>query len=278
MWMPGALIGGLLTYQMYDEAWAIGAVIGALAGLAVGRMLAKPPGNRRVDELESRFTELAARLDWIDRRLAPLAVALFPSAPMRRPVSPASSSTSSKGAIGPSSTCARATASRRVTRSSSGISQMRAAHLRDTRRASGHAPAGRRACAVDNGPMAPCSMWSSTRRHRRRTCGSETAPPPAAPVAGDQSRRAASSVNRFSSSSTRRLPGGFASIHRREARERTDDGADGPCLVVHLVGQQPTNERSRVSTWGSSGWRDVDIAGFQNAPAPRGTEDYCAQR
>src|SRR5439155_3706790 len=72
MWMPGALIGGLLAYQIYSEAWALGAAVGALAGLLIGRALAKPPGERRLGELESRFTELTARLDWIDRRLATL--------------------------------------------------------------------------------------------------------------------------------------------------------------------------------------------------------------
>jgi len=41
MWMPGALIGGLLAYQIYSEAWALGAAVGALAGLLIGRALAK---------------------------------------------------------------------------------------------------------------------------------------------------------------------------------------------------------------------------------------------
>lgn len=72
MWMPGALIGGLLAYQVYSDAWASGAAIGALAGLVVGRMLARPPGERRLSEVETRFSELAARLDWIDRRLGAL--------------------------------------------------------------------------------------------------------------------------------------------------------------------------------------------------------------
>ena len=70
MWMPGALIGGLLAYQIYSEAWAIGAVVGALAGLALGRLLAKPAGDRSLAEVDSRLTELTARLDWIDQRLA----------------------------------------------------------------------------------------------------------------------------------------------------------------------------------------------------------------
>ena len=71
MWMPGALIGGLLAYQIYPDTWAIGAVVGALAGLIVGRLLAEP-GARPPSELETRLTELTARLDWIDRRLADL--------------------------------------------------------------------------------------------------------------------------------------------------------------------------------------------------------------
>src|SRR5262245_38272156 len=72
MWMPGALIGGLLAYQIYSDAWAIGVIVGALAGLIVGRLLAGPPAHRPPSELESRLTELTARLDWIDRRLADL--------------------------------------------------------------------------------------------------------------------------------------------------------------------------------------------------------------
>jgi uncharacterized membrane protein len=70
MWMPGALIGGLLAYQVYSEAWAIGAVVGALAGLALGRLLTKPAGDRSLAEIDSRLSELTARLDWIDQRLA----------------------------------------------------------------------------------------------------------------------------------------------------------------------------------------------------------------
>jgi len=72
MWLPGALIGGLLAYQIYSDAWAIGAAVGALVGLIVGRLLAEPPAHRPTSELETRLTELTARLDWIDRRLADL--------------------------------------------------------------------------------------------------------------------------------------------------------------------------------------------------------------
>src|SRR5215813_6621269 len=72
MWMPGALIGGLLAYQIYSDAWAIGVIVGALAGLIVGRLRGEPPAHRPPSELETRLTELTARLDWIDRRLADL--------------------------------------------------------------------------------------------------------------------------------------------------------------------------------------------------------------
>src|SRR5215831_17709628 len=72
MWLPGALIGGLLAYQIYSDAWAIGAAVGALVGLIVGRLLAEPPARRPPSELETRLTELTARLDRIDRRLADL--------------------------------------------------------------------------------------------------------------------------------------------------------------------------------------------------------------
>src|SRR5437899_13027895 len=70
--MPGALIGGLLAYQIYSEAWAIGAVVGALAGLVVSRILAKPPGDGRLVDVETRLAEARDRLDWLDRRIAAL--------------------------------------------------------------------------------------------------------------------------------------------------------------------------------------------------------------
>jgi len=72
MWMPGALIGGLLAYQIYSEAWALGAVVGALAGLVIGRAIAKPPGARRIVDVEVRLAEARDRLDWLDRRVAAL--------------------------------------------------------------------------------------------------------------------------------------------------------------------------------------------------------------
>src|SRR5262245_31336110 len=72
MWLPGALIGGLLAYQIYSDAWAVGAAVGALVGLILSRLLAEPPAHRLPSELETQLTELTARLDWIDRRLADL--------------------------------------------------------------------------------------------------------------------------------------------------------------------------------------------------------------
>src|SRR5439155_17699823 len=66
MWMPGALIGGLLAYQVYSDAWALGALIGALAGLVAGRMVAKPSGERRLVEVEGRPAELRGRLEWLE--------------------------------------------------------------------------------------------------------------------------------------------------------------------------------------------------------------------
>ena len=73
MWMPGALIGGLLAYQVYSHAWALGAIIGALAGLVAGRIVAKPSGERRLVEVESRLAELRGRLEWLERRVETLA-------------------------------------------------------------------------------------------------------------------------------------------------------------------------------------------------------------
>jgi hypothetical protein len=72
MWMPGALIGGLLAYQIYSEVWAIGAVVGALAGLILGRTIAKPPGEQRLAAVEARVAEEHERIDWLDRRVAEL--------------------------------------------------------------------------------------------------------------------------------------------------------------------------------------------------------------
>ena len=72
MWMPGALIGGLLAYQIYSEVWALGAVVGALAGLILGRTLAKPPGEQRLVVVETRLAEEHDRIDWLSRRVAEL--------------------------------------------------------------------------------------------------------------------------------------------------------------------------------------------------------------
>jgi uncharacterized membrane protein len=72
MWMPGALIGGLLAYQIYSEVWAIGAVVGALAGLILGRTIAKPPGEQRLAGVEARLAEEHDRIDWLSRRVAEL--------------------------------------------------------------------------------------------------------------------------------------------------------------------------------------------------------------
>ena len=65
MWMPGTLIGGLLAYQIYSEVWAIGAVVGTLAGWVPHRHRcgagcggAAAAGRRRRHARESRLEAL----------------------------------------------------------------------------------------------------------------------------------------------------------------------------------------------------------------------------
>jgi len=90
MWMPGALIGGILAYMVHHEAWTVGVIVGAAIGLLLGRVLHKPGGDR-LAEVETRLGELHDRVDWLDRRVTTLeAVQDATAAAIKTPVAPPS--------------------------------------------------------------------------------------------------------------------------------------------------------------------------------------------
>jgi len=90
MWMPGALIGGILAYMIHPEAWTVGVIVGVVIGLLLGRVVRKPGGDR-LAEVETRFGELHDRVDWLDRRVTTLeAVQDATAAAVNTPVVPPS--------------------------------------------------------------------------------------------------------------------------------------------------------------------------------------------
>src|SRR6266446_4925228 len=87
MWMPGALIGGILAYMIHPEAWTVGVIVGVVIGLLLGRVVRKPGGDR-LAEVETRLGELHDRVHWLDRRVTTLEAVQDATAPAVEPAAP----------------------------------------------------------------------------------------------------------------------------------------------------------------------------------------------